>query len=48
MNGRVSYRLHRATIYVEGSNLLNRVYFDYGGIRQPEVMLTGGVELVVK
>lgn len=48
LNGRVSYRLHHATIYVEGSNLLNRVYFDYGGIRQPGVMLTGGIEIVVK
>lgn len=45
VNGGVEYDLCGITLYVEGYNLLNKEYLDYGGIPQPGASCLAGVRL---
>ncbi len=43
LNGGMEYDLWCVTLFVEGYNLLNKEYCDYGGIPQAGISLLGGV-----
>lgn len=45
LNAVVEYDLWYATLFVEGYNLLNRTYCDYGGIPQPGISLLVGARV---
>lgn len=45
VNSEVEYDILPFTVFVEGYNLLNRIYFDYGGIVQPGISILAGIRL---
>lgn len=45
LNGRLNYTWKVYTFYIDASNILDKDYYDYGGILQPGVMLNAGVML---
>lgn len=47
LNACVEYDVWKqhAVLFVEGYNLLNKTYCDYGGVPQPGVMVLGGIRL---
>lgn len=48
LNAAVEYDVRWATLFVEGYNLLNRTYCDYGGIPQPGISVLGGVRVRIR
>lgn len=45
LNASAQYKLGITTLFVEGYNLLNASYCDYGGVPQPGLTLMGGVKI---
>jgi outer membrane receptor protein involved in Fe transport len=45
LNGGLEYDLWHLTFFVEGYNLLNKDYCDYGGIPQAGISFLGGLRL---
>ncbi len=43
LDGRIYWKNNFLEIYIEGSNLLDMVYYDYGGIAQPGRWLKAGI-----
>ncbi|MCQ2274189.1 MAG: TonB-dependent receptor [Bacteroidales bacterium] len=43
LNAEVEYQLRSITFFVEGDNLLNRTYCDYGGVTQPGISCLAGI-----
>ena len=44
LDARMGYQIRWAKIYLEGRNLLNQTYFDYGGLMQPGAHCLAGIE----
>lgn len=38
-------RYHKYSVYLEGENLLNKVYYDYGNIPQPGIIIKAGLSV---
>lgn len=47
INAGVEYDLWKCTLFVEGFNLLNQTYRDYGGVPQPGFSCLAGVRLIL-
>ena len=45
LGARIAHAAHRATLFVEGSNLLNRTYHEILGVEMPGRWITAGVTL---
>ena len=45
LDGRIYWKNEHLTIYVEASNITDRLYYDYGGIMQPGIWAKGGVKV---
>lgn len=43
MSARLNYEFKYCKFYVEGTNLLNKEYYDYGGVPQPGIMFAAGI-----
>ena len=44
LNGKISYALKNASIYVQGNNLLNRPYHEMGSVLLPGIWIFGGFQ----
>ncbi len=47
LDGRLFWQNDKLNIFVEASNILNRSYYDYGGIPQPGIWAKGGIALTI-
>ena len=45
LDGRIAWEQPKYTLFVEGTNLTAKRYYDLGNVRQPGFMLMGGVRL---
>lgn len=45
LNAALEYDVRWFTLFLEGHNLLDRIFCDYGGVPQPGISLLGGVRL---
>jgi iron complex outermembrane receptor protein len=47
LDGRLFWQNSKLNIFVEATNILNRSYYDYGGIQQPGIWAKGGIALTI-
>jgi len=45
LDARLSWNAKKYCIYVDGTNILNKEYYDYISIRQPGIVVIGGVKI---
>lgn len=47
LNARIRWKTEKITLFADGNNLLNQQYLDFGGISQPKINFTAGIQLTI-
>lgn len=47
LDARLSWDRRKWSVYVDGTNILNKEYFDYVSIKQPGIVIIGGIKIKI-